>query len=114
MGQSMFVDEAVIFCAAGSGGKGCQSFDRSRPKRRRANGGDGGPGGSVVIETRANIHTLLDFQLRHDFSAEHGGHGSSNDKKGRAGEASVLGVPPGTEVFDNQTGEFLKDLVTVG
>ena len=41
----MFVDEAVIFCAAGTGGKGCQSLDRSRPQHYKATGGAGGGAG---------------------------------------------------------------------
>lgn len=110
----IFVDEATILCIAGDGGKGCQSLDRTNPRRPRTNGGDGGDGGSVIIEARPNIQTLLDFQLNREFTAEHGGNGSSNHKTGYAGEDKVLGVPPGTEIFDKETGELLKDLDRVG
>lgn len=110
----MFVDEAVVHCAAGRGGNGCHSFDRSNPKRPRTNGGDGGDGGSVIVEARHNIQTLLDFQLNRHFSAKPGGHGSSNHKTGFRGHDLVLGVPPGTEVYDHGTGELLQDLVAVG
>jgi len=110
----VFVDEAVIFCAAGRGGKGCNSFNRSNPRRPRANGGDGGDGGSVIIEARANIQTLLDFQWNRYFTAEDGAHGSSNHKNGRRGKDISLAVPPGTEVMDQHTGELLKDLDSVG
>ena len=110
----MFVDEAVIECIAGHGGKGCQSLDRSRPRHFRPTGGDGGRGGSIVIEARQNIQTLLDFQLNRHFVAEHGGNGSSNNKTGYCGNDLLLGVPPGTEVFDRKTGELLKDLDVVG
>ncbi len=110
----MFVDEAVITCIAGRGGKGCNSFDRSNPRRPRATGGDGGPGGSIFIEARPNIQTLLDFQLNRYFTAEHGGNGSSNDKRGHAGEDFILGVPAGTEVYDRKTSDLLKDLKAIG
>ena len=110
----MFVDEAVIECTAGHGGKGCHSLDRSRPGHFRPTGGDGGIGGSIIIEARQNIQTLLDFQLNRHFSAENGGNGSSNNKTGYCGNDLVLGVPPGTEVFDNLTGDFLRDLDKVG
>ena len=106
----MFVDEAVIECIAGRGGKGCQSLDRSRPRHFRPTGGDGGHGGSVIIEAQQNIQTLLDFQLNRHFVAEHGGNGSSNNKTGYCGNDLVLGVPPGTEVYDHRTGELLKYL----
>jgi len=110
----MFVDEAIITCIAGRGGKGCNSFDRSNPRRLRATGGDGGPGGSILIEARPNIQTLLDFQLNRYFTAEHGGNGSSNDKRGHAGEDFILGVPAGTEVYDRGTSDLLKDLKAIG
>jgi GTP-binding protein len=110
----MFVDEAIIFCQAGNGGKGCHSFDRSRPGHPRANGGDGGDGGSIIIQAQHNIQTLLDFQLNRHFTAQSGAHGSSNNKTGYRGEDCILGVPPGTEVFDNRTGELLKDLDRIG
>ena len=110
----MFVDEAIITCIAGRGGKGCNSFDRSNPRRPRATGGDGGPGGSIFIEARPNIQTLLDFQLNRYFTAEHGGNGSSNDKRGHAGEDFILGVPAGTEVYDRRTSDLLKDLKAIG
>jgi GTP-binding protein len=110
----MFVDEATIICTAGHGGKGCHSFDRSRPGHPSPNGGDGGDGGDLILEARANIQTLLDFQLNHYFSAKNGAHGSSSWKTGHRGEDVVVGVPCGTEVIDNQTGELLKDLAQVG
>ncbi len=110
----MFVDEAIITCVAGHGGKGCHSFNRSNPRRPRATGGDGGPGGSLLIEARPNIQTLLDFQLNRYFTAEHGGNGSSNNKRGHAGADFMLGVPAGTEVYDRGTFELLKDLIEIG
>ncbi|MBI3252070.1 MAG: Obg family GTPase CgtA [Candidatus Omnitrophica bacterium] len=110
----MFVDEAVIVCAAGRGGKGCHSFDRTHPRHPRANGGDGGDGGSVILEAQGNIQTLLDFQFHRAFGAEHGAHGSSNHKTGRRGADRTVGVPPGTEVIDRRTNELLRDLDRVG
>lgn len=106
----MFVDEAVILCIAGSGGKGCSSHDRANPKRPRANGGDGGDGGSILIHASPNIQTLLDFQLNREFKAKHGSHGSSNNKRGYRGEDLLLTVPVGTEIIDRRAGELLKDL----
>jgi len=110
----MFVDEATIECTAGRGGKGCQSLDRSHPGHFRPTGGDGGSGGALIIEARRNIQTLLDFQMNRHFAAQNGGNGSSNDKTGYCGNDLVLGVPPGTEVFDKRTGELLKDLNAIG
>ncbi|MBI4431890.1 MAG: Obg family GTPase CgtA [Candidatus Omnitrophica bacterium] len=110
----MFVDEALIVCAAGRGGKGCHSFDRSNPRRPRANGGDGGDGGSVIIEARPNIQTLLDFQFNRNFTASDGAHGGSNHKNGARGSDRVIGVPAGTEVIHQATGDLLRDLDAIG
>ncbi len=110
----MFVDEAVIHCIAGQGGKGCNSLDRSRPGHHRATGGDGGDGGSIILEARPNIQTLLDFQMNRHFAADHGAHGSSSNMTGATAADRVIGVPPGTEVFDSGTGELLKDLAEIG
>ncbi len=110
----MFVDEAIIHCIAGQGGKGCNSLDRSRPGHYRATGGDGGDGGSIILEARPNIQTLLDFQMNRHFAAEHGTHGSSSNMTGATAPDRVVGVPPGTEVFDSSTGELLKDLAEIG
>lgn len=106
----MFVDEAVILCKAGDGGKGCSSMDRSHPRRHRANGGDGGDGGSIILEANPNIHTLLDFELNREFKAPGGTHGSSNHKRGYRGDDLLLAVPVGTEIIDSRAGELLKDL----
>jgi len=110
----MFVDEAIILCSAGKGGNGCHSFDRSRPGHPSPNGGDGGCGGSIIIEASPNKQTLLDFQLTRTFTAQHGANGSSFDKTGHGGKDTILTVPPGTEIIDNNTGELLKDLDCVG
>lgn len=110
----MFVDEAVITCIAGKGGKGCHSLDRSRPRHYRPTGGDGGDGGSIILEAQPNIQTLLDFQMNRQFEADKGGNGSSSFKTGFCSADRVIGVPPGTEVFDKNTGELLRDLDQLG
>ena len=110
----MFVDEAIIHCIAGRGGKGCNSLDRSKPGFYKATGGDGGDGGSIILEARPNIQTLLDFQMNRYFTADHGTNGSSANMTGATASDKVIGVPPGTEVFDSGTGELLKDLAAIG
>ncbi len=106
----MFVDEAVIICTAGRGGDGCNSLDRSRPGHFRATGGDGGDGGSVILEASIHIQTLLDFQLKRRFSGGDGTNGSGNNKTGASGRDCLLQVPVGTEVIDRRAHELLKDL----
>lgn len=107
----MFADQAKITCRAGDGGNGCSSFDRSRFFRHpRPTGGNGGDGGSIVLEADSNVGTLLDFQFKRHFKAESGTHGEGSLKKGKGGSDCIIRVPAGTVVHDDDTGETLRDL----
>jgi len=107
----MFVDSAKIFCYAGKGGKGCNSFDRSKSViHPRPTGGDGGKGGSVVLVARKQVRTLLDLQMRKTFKAEEGVIGGAKNMAGKDAEELIINVPMGTEVYDEATGHLLKDL----
>lgn len=108
----MFCDEVVVSFTAGRGGDGCVSYRREahRPKGG-PDGGDGGKGAAVVLRGNENLNTLYDFNVKKQFTAEKGGNGSSNDKRGRGGRDLVLDVPLGTKIFDDETGEFLADIV---
>lgn len=110
-----FTDTVTLLVEGGRGGKGCESFERPfRGRFRRPNGGDGGRGGDLVLRVSADRHTLLDFTYRHHFQASPGSGGSSNQKKGRRGADLALEVPPGTLVFDIDSGKRLRDLKSVG
>jgi GTP-binding protein len=106
-----FVDEATIRVKAGAGGKGAIAFRREKfvPKGGPS-GGDGGAGASVIFVVDEGLSTLLDFRYRHEFTAPPGDSGANKDRYGRAGEDVVLRVPPGTQVFDDATGELIGDL----
>jgi len=111
----MLIDHVRIHVKAGSGGKGCTSFYRDRFVRRgKPNGGPGGPGGNIVFKVDNNIHTLLDFQYNRIFKAGRGGHGGSNNKKGKAGKDLLIRVPAGTILKDSDTGLVLRDLTLSG
>lgn len=111
----MFIDTAKIHVASGAGGNGCNSFYRSlHLNHPRPNGGRGGNGGNVVVKTDEHIQTLLDFQYRRHFKAEHGKHGSSNDKKGAEAPDLIISVPVGTVIKDAATELVLRDLKEPG
>jgi GTP-binding protein len=56
----------------------------------------------------------MDFHYNRHFRAIHGGHASSNKKRGRDGEPVVIRVPVGTIVTDLKSGCVLRDLKEEG
>lgn len=110
-----FVDEVKFFVKAGDGGNGCVSFRREKfVPRGGPNGGDGGRGGSVLLETDSRKHSLIDFRYRSHFKADRGGNGQGSDKHGRGGKDTVIYIPPGSLVKDAETGQVLADLTESG
>lgn len=107
----MFVDRAFIFVQGGSGGHGARSFRREAyvPKGG-PDGGDGGNGGSVFLLASPQLDTLLDLTSRHHWRARPGRNGQAKSRHGKAGEDLTIRVPPGTLVYDDQSGELLDDL----
>src|SRR5689334_5432151 len=109
---SQFADRATIRVEAGHGGPGAISFRREKyvPKGG-PDGGDGGKGGSVILEVDRNKRTLLDFQADRLFRAEKGEQGSGQTSSGKDGRDLRIKVPMGTLVVDHDTDERLADLV---
>ena len=111
----MLIDYAKIYVSGGRGGDGCQSIYRDIFNRKGVpDGGDGGPGGNVVIESDSNLQTLLDFKYNQHYKADKGVHGGSNKKFGKKGKDRILRVPPGTIIKDKENGLVIKDLVIPG
>ncbi len=108
----MFIDNAKISVRGGSGGKGCQSFysDRYTRGKKIPNGGPGGRGADIIVRANRNLRTLLDFSYNRHFYGSHGGHGSSNNKKGRGAQDIIIQVPVGTTIKDANTNCTLRDL----
>lgn len=110
-----FIDEATIYVKAGDGGHGCASFRREKfvPKGG-PDGGDGGKGGDVAIVATTNLASLLDFKYKRIFKAENGKNGSGSNKRGRDGKDTLIYVPLGTLVFDEDESTLLCDIVADG
>ncbi len=107
-----FVDEAKFFVKAGDGGNGCISFRREKfvPKGG-PDGGDGGRGGSVIIETSTRLTSLIDFRYRSHFIAENGTGGKGKKQHGKKGSDHLFYVPVGSIIKDAESGEVIADLV---
>lgn len=111
----MLIDEVTIKVVSGAGGNGCKSFRREKYiPYGGPNGGNGGSGGSVILRATNNKTSLLDFKFKPKFEALRGEHGQGNDCFGRGAEDLVIDVPTGTQVFDEETGELLIDLLNDG
>lgn len=107
----MLADSAVIHIKSGKGGDGCMSFRREKyiPKGG-PDGGDGGKGGDVIAFGDPNTLTLLDFRGRHHWAARNGEPGQGKNQTGGDGDDAVLRLPPGTMIYNNETGELIADL----
>lgn len=77
-------------------------------------GGSGGKGGSVWLEVSSRLSTLVDFTNGSFFRAENGSAGGRNNMTGAGGNDLVLKIPPGTEVYNHETGELLADMTEPG
>jgi GTP-binding protein len=109
----MFVDRVVVEFSAGKGGNGVVAWRREKfiPKGGPT-GGNGGHGGSIILEADAQISSLDWYRHRRHIKAENGANGASNCRQGRAGRDFILKVPMGTLVKDSQTGDILHDFTT--
>jgi len=111
----MFRDECVIDVRAGKGGDGVVSFYREKfVQKGGPDGGDGGRGGSVVLRTDEHVNSLLELGRRRRYSAADGQPGGPRNKAGRDAQDLVLIVPVGTQVFDHEHGNLLRDLTRPG
>ena len=114
-GVQMFYDYAKVHVKAGDGGNGIVAWRREKyvPMGGPA-GGDGGDGGSIILEADNNLRTLIDFRYNTHYKAERGKHGQGSSMHGSNAEDKILRVPVGTVVRDAETEQILADLTTPG
>ena len=106
----MFIDEARIRIKAGDGGNGCMAFRREKfVPRGGPSGGDGGHGGDILMQSSEKHNTLVHFRFNPEHKAQRGIHGEGSNMSGASGDHTILSVPLGTQVFDEDTGDLLHD-----
>ena len=114
MAVPTFVDQVRLYVAAGRGGNGVASVHREKFKPLGGpDGGNGGPGGSVILRVDPDVTTLLDYHHSPKRRGEHGGHGAGGHRNGTHGKDLVLPIPDGTVVSDAD-GNVLADMVGAG
>ena len=114
MAVPTFVDRVVLHVSAGRGGNGVASVHREKFKPLGGpDGGNGGPGGSLILRVDPDVTTLVDYHHSPHRRAPHGGHGAGGHRNGSHGEDLVLAVPDGTVVSDDR-GTLLADMVGAG
>jgi len=106
----MFIDEARIRIKAGDGGNGCMAFRREKfVPRGGPSGGDGGHGGDILMQSSLSHNTLVHFRFNPEWKSERGGHGLGSNMSGAAGVHTILKVPVGTLLYNDDTGELIHD-----
>jgi GTP-binding protein len=96
----MFIDEIKIYAQAGHGGKGCVAFHREAYITKGGpSGGNGGRGGSVILQADHDLNNLLQQYYVPRLIAPPGEGGMGKGMDGHAGKDLIIKVPCGTLVW---------------
>ena len=110
-----FLDQAKVNVRSGAGGAGAVSFRRVKfIEFGGPDGGDGGRGGDVWIECVDGLNTLIDYRYQQHFKAGNGQQGMGRERTGAGGADTVLKVPVGTQIFEEDNETLIADLDTLG
>ena len=111
----MFIDSVNLTISSGHGGAGSVSFRREKHVILGGpDGGDGGDGGDVYFVADNNTHTLAAYKGKKALRAQNGEAGMGRRMHGKSGEDLYLIVPPGTSVYDEDSGELVLDMLNDG
>ena len=110
-----FIDKAKIHLKAGDGGHGCIAFLREKFRAQGGPcGGDGGKGGSIILQVDPQLTTLQDVSYKRHCKAERGQHGLGKNMHGKNGKDLILLVPAGTTVKNAETEQVIVDMTEQG
>jgi GTP-binding protein len=107
----MLIDFAEVIFKSGKGGNGKVSF---RKHMKGPDGGNGGDGGNLFIESVSDLKLLNQFSRETEFSAENGIPGGSNNRSGKNGADVTIFLPVGTSIIDKRTNQEIWDLSDEG
>ena len=111
----MFVDEVNIQVTAGCGGDGCMAFRREKYiPMGGPYGGNGGRGGDVIFVADSGLKSLIDLKYQRHIKGNSGENGEGKNKNGKSATDTIIKVPIGTTIKDNDTGLIIADLLKNG
>jgi GTP-binding protein len=100
----MLIHEIDVTFEGGHGGAGKVSFFHNQ---KGPDGGDGGKGADLSIQTTSDLTVLNQFSHKKYIKAQDGQAGQSNKKSGPKGADTTLLLPIGSELTDKETGETI-------
>lgn len=107
----MFVDEVIVKLTAGRGGDGCMAFRREKYIPMGGPfGGNGGKGSDIIFKADEGLRTLIDLRYQRHIKGTPGLNGQGKNKNGKSAEDTIVKVPVGTTIKDNETGAIIADL----
>ena len=110
-----FLDVAKVYAQSGAGGNGCIAFRREKfIEYGGPYGGDGGRGGDVIAEAVENLNTLIDYRFQQHVKAQSGEGGKGKVMTGANGDAAVMKVPVGTEIYEEDGETLIVDMAKPG
>src|SRR5690606_15555257 len=77
-------------------------------------GGNGGRGGSVIVECVGGLNTLIDYRYQQHFKAKKGQHGMGSSCTAASSDDLIVQVPVGTQIFEEDKETLVADLTRVG
>jgi GTP-binding protein len=110
-----FLDQCKVYVQSGAGGDGCVSFRREKfIPFGGPDGGDGGRGGDVIVQAVEGLNTLIDYRYQQHFKGARGIHGMGKNRTGADSPPTILKVPVGTQVFEEDQETLIADLDKLG
>ncbi len=97
------IDKCNITIESGKGGDGMIAFDNNR----KADGGNGGDGGSVYVIGDTNVYDLSKLSELKKVKAQDGENGNKNKKTGKNGDDLEIHLPLVTKIFNQDGTELL-------
>ena len=107
----MFVDLVKMELEAGSGGDGIVAYRRElKVEKGGPFGGSGGQGGSIIFVGDEGLSTLLDLRYNKVLKGTPGEKGRHKGMTGANALDTLVKVPVGTIIFDEDTNRVIGDV----